>query len=147
MKFFPFIADVGSNLTQELKQDAVPAFQGDYSPIGFDAILRMLFAVVIIVMLIRFLLPRMLKKWTITNNTVSGKEILVLESKNLGTSQVHLVEIRGNSYLIGESAHGLRLIADVSETVHPFYSTPNESRSEHDSEFKDVFARLERLGK
>ncbi|MGV3613903.1 MAG: flagellar biosynthetic protein FliO [Fimbriimonas sp.] len=94
------------------RTDVAPAASG--SPVGVLPIVQMLLALGIVAGLVKWVLPRVLNR--VTKPGAAG-DITVEATSTLGTGNLHIVTTRGRTLLIGATANGMNLIADLTETA------------------------------
>jgi flagellar biogenesis protein FliO len=117
-----------------LRDDPIPPFGGSAS-VGFAQVMQMILALAIVVMLVKWLAPKLLVKFAKKPTTNSGTDIEVQESLTLAGGQVLLINVRGRTLLLGS---GLTTLADLTDE-QPSPVTGGES------DFDKVLERLKRL--
>ncbi len=138
-----------------LRDDPIPPMQSASGGIGFQSLFQLMLALAIVVILIRWLVPKYAAKFGKKANPVSNiadlEEVGVV---TLGLATAHLVRVRGRSLLLGSSPQGVTLIADLTEDPGVFHLprpdqqvslTATESTGVP-SDFESVLERLNRLG-
>ena len=145
------IAQDATNSLQGLKEDPIPPFSGTGGGIGFAAVFQMLLALVIVVLLVRWLVPKYAAKLSKRFTTNAGTDLLVQESASIAGHQIVLVKARGRTLLVGASSSGLTLLADLTEEPGylnlpspPVNSGPAQT-SPDERDFDRVLERLNRL--
>jgi flagellar biogenesis protein FliO len=141
------IAQVGSGIPG-LKDDPIPPFNSSASGgVGTASLVQMLVALAIVVVLVRWLVPKYLKKIkTKSAKSEFGADVEVVNTTELGGASLHLIKVRGRTLLIGASSQGLSTLADLTEDSGVFHLAAPAISEQSSNSFDDVLARLGRLG-
>lgn len=138
-----------------LREDAPTPMQEAAGGIGFQSLAQMLIALAIVVVLIRWLVPKYASKFgkrpKVNTNNPDIEEVGALA---LGPNQAHLIKVRGRTLLVGSSAQGVSLIADLTDDAGVFHLPIQEPASSQPqayiepgpTDFDSVLERLNRLG-
>lgn len=87
------------------------------APSGPSPLLNLGLVVGVLFVLIKFVLPKVLLRFTNRLSTGLGSEIKVEESATIGTGGAYVVQVRGRTLLIGASSTGgLSLLCDLTTT-------------------------------
>jgi hypothetical protein len=78
-------------------------------------VVQMLFALAVVALIIKFLLPRWLQRMGGLKGASGFGEIKLIESKPLNNGTLHLIEARGRTLLVATTQGGANLIADLTE--------------------------------
>jgi flagellar biogenesis protein FliO len=78
--------------------------------------LQMMLALAIVLVLIKFVLPKLMGGINKKAVAKSGPGIDVEESTNFAGGQLHVVTVRGKTLLLGSSTSGLTCLADLGST-------------------------------
>lgn len=130
-----------------LREDAIPPFNAESGGVGIASAFQMILALVIVVLLVKFLVPKLLGKMFKKSSADLGPDFETIQTTTVGGQQMHLVKVRNRTLLLGTSQHGLNLIADLTEE-QTVYNLPTSEKSETPDtvdNFDDMLERLKRL--
>ena len=130
-----------------LREDAIPPFNAESGGVGIASAFQMILALVIVVLLVKFLVPKLLGKMFKKSSADLGPDFETIQTTTVGGQQMHLVKVRNRTLLLGTSQHGLNLIADLTEE-QTVYNLPTSEKSETPEtvdNFDDMLERLKRL--
>lgn len=97
------------------------------SPVGATNLIQMVIALGIVLVILRYGLPKLLK-WgakTGLGSKLDG-EIRILETRAITGGSVHLIRVRGRLLLLSSTAQGIQLLADLTNPQEPAPSEPSE---------------------
>ena len=139
---------------QGLREDATTPMQEAAGGIGFQSLAQLLIALAIVVILIRWLVPKYASKFGKKSKlSVDNPDIEELGMLTLGTNQAHLIKVRGRTLLVGSGTQGVSLLADLTEESGVFYLPIQEAAApkpqayveSSQTDFDSVLERLNRL--
>ncbi|MCH8275573.1 MAG: flagellar biosynthetic protein FliO [Armatimonadetes bacterium] len=147
------IAQAGAPGLGGLKEDPIPPFSGTTTGLGVTSLFQMILALAIVVLLIRWIVPKYLSKAGRKRSADEpGGEIEVLATTPVGSGHIHLIRTRGRTMLLGSAQQGITLISDLEEDSVfdnlPTKAGENGSGAAGGSQsgsFDDVLSRLRRL--
>ncbi len=133
---------------ESLREDAMPPFNAETGGVGIGSAFQMILALVVVVLLVKFLVPKFLgKMFKKSSHSELGPEFEVIQTTTVGSQQLHLVKVRNRTLLLGSSQSGVNLISDLTEeqTVYNLpIPEPKEELTTVDN-FDDMLERLKRL--
>lgn len=109
-------------------RDSSPLRTTATSPVEATNLIQMVIALGIVLVILRYGLPKLLK-WGAKAGLGSklDGEIRILETRAITGGSVHLVRVRGRLLLLGSTAQGIQLLADLTGTQEPLsVSEPSE---------------------
>lgn len=132
---------------QGLRNDPISPAGTAYQGIGFQSLAQLLIALAIVVILIRWLVPKYAAKYG-KKSVATGLNVDIQEigTVALGVSQAHLVQVRGRTLLLGSSAQGLTLLADLTEDDGTFLLPSPVANEPSQADFESLLERLKKLG-
>ncbi|HWP31603.1 MAG TPA: flagellar biosynthetic protein FliO [Fimbriimonadales bacterium] len=145
----PFLIAAGETLGfDSLKEDPIPPFSSDGIGFGWISLFKLLLAVALVILAIRWLLPKYIHRFSKPRTGGEDSELRVLESLPIAGGSLHLVKVREQVLLIGSSPNTISLIANLSEIeeLPDLKHSADEEPAENSDRFKEVLARLQRLG-
>lgn len=145
----PFLITAGETIGfDSLKEDPIPPFSSDGFGFGWISLFKLLLAVVLVVLAIRWLLPKYIHRFSKPRTGGDGSELRVIESLPIAGGALHLVKAREQVLLIGSSPNTISLIVNLSEIeeIPESEQSAEEKPAENNDRFKEVLARLQRLG-
>jgi flagellar biogenesis protein FliO len=100
------------------------------SPVGATSLLQMVLALGLVVLLLRYGLPKLLRWGTKAGlgSKLDG-EIRVLETRAITGGSLHLVRVHGKLLLLSSTTQGIQLLADLAESQE---ATPTTGQNEFD---------------
>ncbi len=98
----------------------------------------MILALAVVLLLVKWLVPKYIAKLGKKTNLPVGSELKVEEAANVSGGQLLLVSARGRTILVGAGANGFATLADLSDEVEP----PAKNA---DGDFDKVLERLKKL--
>lgn len=130
-----------------LREDAIPPFNTETGGVGIASAFQMILALVVVVLLVKFLVPKFLGKMFKKTSTDLGPDFETIQTTQIGGQQMHLVKVRNKTLLLGTSQHGLNLIADLTEEQTVYNLPVVEKTDSHETvdNFDDMLERLKRL--
>jgi flagellar biogenesis protein FliO len=152
VKFLSQLEDIG---LEGLRDDPIPPMQSASGGIGFQSLFQLLLALAIVVILIRWLVPKYAAKFNKKSKPVSNMaDLEEVGTVPLGIATAHLVKVRGRTLLLGSSPQGVTLLADLTEDSGIFQLPSPDQRvnltvgesMRVPSDFESVLERLNRLG-
>lgn len=151
MKHIPFaqlnaIESPAVESIEGLRNDPISPAGAAYDGIGFQSLAQLIVALAVVVILIRWLVPKYAAKYARRKRSLSNVDIREVASVTLGVSQAHLIEVRGRTLLLGSNAQGLTLLADLTDDSGTFLMPAPPSNAQQVNEFESVLERLKRLG-
>ena len=140
-----------SNGISGLRDDPIPPFSGTSGSIGIGPLFQMLLALGIVVALIKFAIPKLLKRVAKKKVSEVLPAINVIETATVGAGQIHIIDVRGRTLLLGSTAQSLSLVADLTDEASTATGFPTFSMtSPYDTpgtSFDEMLSRLNRLGR
>lgn len=139
---------------QGLREDATTPMQEAAGGIGFQSLAQLLIALAIVVILIRWLVPKYASKFAKKSKLSSyNPDIEELGMVTLGPNQAHLIKVRGRTLLVGSGTQGVSLLADLTEDsgvfhlpiMEPAATEPRAYVESNQADFDSVLERLNRL--
>jgi flagellar biogenesis protein FliO len=98
------------------KQDPIPSAPVAGAPnMGYMPMLQMLLALGIVLVLIKFVLPKFMGKLSKKFVAKSGGGILIEDTASFAGGQLYVVSVRGKSLLLSASQSGVSCLADLTE--------------------------------
>lgn len=132
------------------KKDIIAApLSGGATTMGVMQLVQMLFAIGIVFVLIKYLLPKIATRVGKKLNTKLGAGIKVEETASFGGGMLYIVEARGHTLLLSVGAQGVSCLADLTEKPkqeEPFVSFKelvDEQPVQEEAEFKAVVQVIE----
>jgi len=119
------------------------------SPVGATNLLQMVTALGIVLVILRYGLPKLMK-WGAKAGLGSrlDGEIRILETRAITGGSVHLIRVRGRLLLLSSTAQGIQLLTDLTESqAHQdvgVHSRPAPSSAPASNEFDDWLRQSER---
>ncbi|MCC6687374.1 MAG: flagellar biosynthetic protein FliO [Fimbriimonadaceae bacterium] len=121
MRFFSLLLLAGSTscvwaqgALQGMKDDVISSPTHASAP-GSPPLLQLGLVVAVLFVLIKFVLPKVLLKFTNRLSPGLGSSIKVEESATIGTGGAYVVQVRGRTLLVGASSTGgLSLLCDLT---------------------------------
>lgn len=131
-----------------LKEDPIPPFSSEGFGFGWISLLKLFLALLLVILAVRWLLPRYVQRFTKTRIEGGGSQLQVLESMPITGGSLHLVKAREQILLIGSSPNSVSLITNLSEIEElPRTTSANEEGDGEKCErFQEVLTRLQKLG-
>lgn len=109
------IASAGDGLFGTKSSPIGSTSAGTGSAIGIMPIAQMLVALLIVLALLKWLMPNLIKKVG-TRSSVSGKGIRIQETAAIGAGNLYVVEVRGKSFLVGATPNSVSYLADLTDS-------------------------------
>jgi len=105
--------------------------------LGFMPLLQMMLALGIVLVLIKYVLPKLLGGINKKLVTKSGSGIDIEETASFAGGQLYVVSVRGKTLLLGSSQAGVACLADLgpkkSKTEQPLFMEMLDKETEHPS--------------
>ena len=98
----------------------------------------MVLALAVVLILVKWLVPKYVSKLGKKTNLPVGSELKVEEAATVSGGQLLLVSARGRTILVGAGANGFSTLADLSDEIE---SPANKA----DGDFDKVLERLKKL--
>lgn len=102
------------------KKDLVLPASGGGS-VGPAQLLQMLVAVVAVVIILKWLVPKTITKLQPKKSSSLGSTIEVQETTTMGTATLAVIKVRGKTLLIGTGPSGTQLLADLTKPEPPAF--------------------------
>ena len=122
---------IGQDALAGMKEDVIATPTSSPSASSSPPLLQLGLIVAVLFVLIKFVLPKVLLKFTNRLSPGLGSSIKVEESATIGTGGAYVVEVRGRTLLIGASSTGgLSLLCDLSSKEvepPPFFEVLNQA--------------------
>ncbi|MBL8059723.1 MAG: hypothetical protein JNK63_03290 [Chthonomonas sp.] len=122
---------LGQDALSGMKEDVITTPATPQPSAGAPPLLHLGVVVAVLFVLIKFVLPKALLKFTNKLNPGLGSSIKVEESATIGTGGAYVIEVRGRTLLIGASSTGgLSLLCDLtsdSEEPPAFFEMLNQA--------------------
>lgn len=145
MRVTSILAQIQGPGLDGLRDDAIPPFSGASGPLGFETLLQMILALAAVVVLIRWAVPKVANRFARTQVAAQNKNLVIEETVTVGANQIMIVRLGERKLVIGASAQGLTLLAEVADepAYIPLHSTGDQSAED---QFASVLDRFKRLG-
>lgn len=124
---------------QGLRDDPIPPFTGASGGVNIASVFQMVFALVAVVLLVKWLVPKYIGKFGRKISTMSSGELSIKESAAVAGGHLLLVSARGQTLLIGAGTNGFSTLANLTEETEPSTSTLASG------DFDKVLERMKRL--
>jgi len=143
-----FLAAGGTVGFDSLKEDPIPPFSSEGVGFGWIAFFKLLLALFLVILAIRWLLPKYIHRFSKSRINGGNSELKVLESMPITGGALYLVKAREQILLIGCSANSISLIMNLSEIEEPYElkSSVEGELAENTDRFREALTRLQRLG-
>jgi flagellar biogenesis protein FliO len=127
---------------------------GSQAPVGVLPVVQMLVALGVVLAMLKWLMPLVLKKYgnRVTSNGGSG--IRIQETAAFGPANLAVVVVRGKTLFLGATSAGISCLADLTttEALPPTFqellenSDPNDKPMDDLSDLASQLERLRRIG-
>jgi len=127
----------------------LPAPQSATGPTSLLPLLQLLFAVGIVVWLLKWLLPKAVSRIGKRFSTPLSSLIKIEQTATFGAGTLYIVEVDGRRLLLCASAQGVSCLADLSptpeaQTQEPFISVLDQASTKAESElFRSAVSQLQ----
>lgn len=130
------------------KSSPVPAVDTQ-SSVGVFPLVQMVVALVVVLAMVRWVMPGLIKRYGKRFNHSSGSGIRVEDTATLGATNLAVVVVRGKTLLIGTTAENVSCLADLTSTAPapPTFQEILETAPPDTDQygFTDLATQLERL--
>ncbi|RMG27042.1 MAG: hypothetical protein D6724_00600 [Armatimonadetes bacterium] len=134
-----------ADLLSQMKDDPVTPLSGATSGLHLGSVIQMLAALAIVVLIVRWVVPKILNRWQPKAEAQDPSAIRILGSAAVGAGSVHILEVEGRRFLVGSSANGFCLLSELGEEEVPAHSPTNDLSLGNEGRFQEMLDRLERL--
>jgi flagellar biogenesis protein FliO len=133
-----------ADLLSQMKDDPVTPLSGGTTGLHLGSVIQMVAALAIVVLLVRWIVPRILSRWQPKASGSDEGAIRILASATVGTGSVHVVEVEARRFLVGSSPNGFTLLSELGES-DDVVQAPTDAFLAGDAKFQEMLERLERL--
>ena len=124
---------------------------GNESSIGYLPVVQMIVALILVLFLVKWAMPLLVKKYTNKVQKGSSSGIRIEETATIGPANLCVVTVRGRTLLLGSTAENVACLADLTK-VEPEPATFQEMLEESpgtapyaSGPLTDLAGQLERL--